>query len=65
MFRLLVASGLCVLEAATHLAYAGTHTKLGLAGVVLPALVATMPAICRTANEWFQVLTECDNGSAA
>lgn len=65
MFRLFVASGLCVLEAATHLAYAGTHTKLGLAGVVLPAVVATMPAIYRTANEWFCILTECENGATA
>ena len=59
MTRLVAASGLLVIEAAAHALCAGTQAEPGLWTVVLPALVATGPAICRTADEWFRALTEC------
>jgi len=65
MNRLFVASGLLVLEAATHVVYAGTHEKVGLCSIVLPALVGATPAVYRTANEWFRILTEGISGSTA
>jgi len=63
MHRLIVAGGLLVIEAATHAAYAGTHAKLGLCGIILPALIGASPAAYRTANEWFRILTEGNGGS--
>jgi hypothetical protein len=64
MHRLVVASGLLVIEAATHAAYAGAHAKIGLIGIVLPALVGASPSVYRTANEWFRILTEGANSAA-
>lgn len=58
MNRLVVASGLLVFEAATHAVYAGTYAQISLCGIVLPALVGAGPAVYRTANEWFRILTE-------
>ncbi len=63
MHRLVVASGLLVIEAATHAAYAGAHTKIGLCGIILPALIGASPAAYRAANEWFRILTEGMGGT--
>jgi hypothetical protein len=59
MNRLVVACGLLVLETATHAVYAGTHESPGLWSFVLPGLLGASPAICKTANECFRLLTEC------
>ena len=59
MTRLVAASGLLVIEAAVHAFCAGTAAEPGLWSVVLPGLLGTAPAICRTADEWFRALTEC------
>jgi hypothetical protein len=61
MNRLVVAGGLLLVEAATHAAYAGAHAKIGLCGILLPTLLGASPAVYRTANEWFRILTEGGN----
>jgi hypothetical protein len=58
MHRLVVACGLLVIEAATHAAYAGMHSRIGLCSIVLPALIGASPGAYRAANEWFRILTE-------
>jgi hypothetical protein len=65
MNRLVVASGVLALEAATHVVFTGSHASPGLWNVVLPALLGASPAVLKTANECFRLLTECDNGSTA
>ncbi len=59
MTRLVIASGMLVIEAAAHAFYAGSWAEPGLWGTVVPGLVATGPSIYRTADEWFRALTEC------
>ncbi len=63
MTRLIAAGGLIVFEAASHALYAGawsgTEGQAGVWNVVVPALVCTGPAIYRTADECFRMLTEC------
>ena len=58
MNRLVVAGGVLALEAASHAAFAGTHTSAGLWNIVLPGLLGAAPAICKAANECFRFLTE-------
>jgi hypothetical protein len=65
MNRLVVASGVLVLEAASHAVFAGTHSTPGIWNIVLPGLVGAAPAICRAANECFRFLTECDSAPTA
>ncbi len=65
MNRLVVASGVLALEAATHAVFAGSHASSGLWNIVLPALIGATPAVVKTANECFRLLTEYDNGSTA
>jgi len=59
MTRLVAASGMLVIEAAAHAYCAGTWAEPGLWSTIVPGLLATGPAICRTADEWFRALTEC------
>jgi hypothetical protein len=59
MTRLVAASGLLFIEAAAHAYCAGTWAAPSLWSTVVPALLATSPAICRTADAWFRAMTEC------
>ena len=63
MSRLVVAGGVLLLEAATHAVFAGSHASPSLWNVVLPALLGAAPAVIKTANECFRLLTEGDNGA--
>jgi hypothetical protein len=63
MNRLVVAGGLLALETATHAVFAGSQASSNLWNVVLPALLGASPAIVKTANECFRLLTECGSGS--
>jgi hypothetical protein len=65
MNGLVVASGLLALEAATHAVFVGSHASPGLWSIVLPALLGATPAVLKTANECFRLLTECDSVSTA
>jgi hypothetical protein len=59
MTRLVAAGGLLIIEAAAHAFCAGTAAQPSLWNIIVPALLATSPAIYRTADAWFRALTEC------
>jgi hypothetical protein len=65
MNRLVVASGVLVFEAVSHVVCSGTHASPGVWAIILPGLLGAAPALCKTANECFRFMTECGDGSTA